>query len=49
MSDVDEAMTLVAAVGCGAMGGVFFAFSAFVMDGLARLCRARVRRHAHRA
>jgi uncharacterized membrane protein len=29
--------TLVAAVGCGLMGGVFFAFSAFVMAGLNRL------------
>ncbi len=30
-------VVLVAALGCGAVGGVFFAFSAFVMDGLARL------------
>jgi len=30
-------LTLVAALGCVAMAGVFFAFSAFVMGGLARL------------
>ncbi len=30
-------VTICAAVGCGAMGGVFFAFSAFVMKALARL------------
>jgi uncharacterized membrane protein len=30
-------LTVVAALGCGAMAGVFFAFSAFVMSGLARL------------
>ncbi|MDB5325290.1 MAG: integral rane protein, partial [Phycisphaerales bacterium] len=28
---------LLAALGCGLMGGVFFAFSTFVMAGLARL------------
>ncbi len=33
--------TLVAAVGCAAMGGVLFAFSAFVMSGLARLPAAQ--------
>ena len=38
MSDrVLFAATLLAALGCGAMGGVFFAFSAFVMKALARL------------
>ena len=31
------ALTLVAAVGCGVMAGVFFAFSSFVMTALGRL------------
>jgi uncharacterized membrane protein len=31
------ALTLAAALGCGLVGGVFFAFSAFVMRALARL------------
>ena len=31
------AVTLFAAVGCGLMGGVFFAFSTFVMKALSRL------------
>ncbi|MCY1079283.1 anthrone oxygenase family protein [Archangium lansingense] len=31
------ALTIVSALGCGLMAGVFFAFSAFVMRGLARL------------
>lgn len=31
------ALTLIAALGSGLVGGVFFAFSAFVMKGLARL------------
>ena len=30
-------MTIVAALGCGVVAGVFFAFSAFVMKGLDRL------------
>lgn len=30
-------LTVVAALGCGLVGGVFFAFSTFVMRGLARL------------
>lgn len=30
-------LTLLAALGCGMIGGVFFAFSAFVMKGLGRL------------
>jgi uncharacterized membrane protein len=30
-------VTLIAAVGCGLWGGVFFAFSTFVMRGLGRL------------
>jgi uncharacterized membrane protein len=40
MANVDQslfALTLLAALGCGLMGGVFFAFSAFVMKALARL------------
>jgi len=42
MSDrVLFAATLLAALGCGAMGGVFFAFSAFVMKALARLPAAQ--------
>jgi uncharacterized membrane protein len=32
-----EVVTLAAAIGCGIVGGVFFAFSGFVMAGLARL------------
>jgi uncharacterized membrane protein len=32
-----EVVTVTAAVGCGTVGGVFFAFSGFVMSGLARL------------
>jgi uncharacterized membrane protein len=31
------ALTLFAALGCGVVAGVFFAFSAFVMRALARL------------
>jgi len=30
-------LTLVSALGCGLIAGVFFAFSAFVMKALARL------------
>jgi uncharacterized membrane protein len=40
MPTVDQllfALTLLAALGCGLIGGVFFAFSAFVMKALARL------------
>ena len=33
------ALSLVAAIASGAMGGVFYAFSSFVMSGLARLPR----------
>src|ERR1700750_218001 len=36
MSSALDIATLVAAVGCGVAAGVFFAFSTFVMDGLAR-------------
>ncbi len=32
-----DALILVTAVACGLVGGVFFAFSTFVMDGLSRL------------
>lgn len=32
-----ETLTLVSALGCGLIAGVFFAFSAFVMKSLARL------------
>ncbi len=35
--DLLFALTLFAALGCGLMAGVFFAFSAFVMKALARL------------
>jgi uncharacterized membrane protein len=31
------ALTFISAISCGLMAGVFFAFSAFVMNGLARL------------
>jgi uncharacterized membrane protein len=37
MVDVFSAVMLLAALGCGLMAGVFFAFSAFVMKALARL------------
>jgi uncharacterized membrane protein len=37
MSTTMRVLTTAAALGCGAMGGVFFAFSTFVMDGLRRL------------
>jgi uncharacterized membrane protein len=37
MSDANTALTLVTAIGCGLVGGVFFAFSTFVMQGLDRL------------
>ena len=37
MDDPLFALTLVAALGCGLNGGVFFAFSSFVMKALARL------------
>jgi uncharacterized membrane protein len=32
-----DILTVAAAVGCGTVGGVFFAFSALVMSGLARI------------
>jgi uncharacterized membrane protein len=37
MSGLPGILTLVAALGCGLMAGVFFAFSAFVMNGLGTL------------
>lgn len=37
MSDSVWALTLATALGCGLAAGVFFSFSAFVMEGLARL------------
>lgn len=37
MSDATQALTLAAALGCGLLAGVWFAFSAFVMAGLNRL------------
>ena len=36
MSSALTAVTIVAAVGCGLVGGVFFAFSTFVMEALRR-------------
>ncbi len=41
MSTALHVTTAAAAVGCGAMGGVFFAFSAFVMPALRRLPAAQ--------
>ncbi len=37
MDDALFALTLIAALGCGLVAGVFFAFSTFVMKALARL------------
>ena len=37
MDGLVTALTIATAVGCGLNGGVFFAFSSFVMPGLARL------------
>ena len=37
MSGALTALTVVTALGCGLAGGVFFAFSTFVMQGLGRL------------
>jgi uncharacterized membrane protein len=41
MSPALYALTLAAALGCATMAGVFYAFSAFVMAGLARLPHAQ--------
>jgi uncharacterized membrane protein len=41
MSPALYALTLAAALGCATMAGAFYAFSAFVMDGLARLPQAQ--------
>jgi len=35
------ALTLLVAIGCGIVGGVFFGFSTFVMKALARLPAAQ--------
>jgi uncharacterized membrane protein len=35
------ALTLISALGCGLVAGIFFAFSAFVMNALARLPQAQ--------
>jgi uncharacterized membrane protein len=40
MTGALDILTLAAALGCGLNAGVFFAFSAFVMDGLARAAPA---------
>jgi uncharacterized membrane protein len=40
IDDLRFALTLFAALGCGLIGGVFFAFSSFVMKALARLSPA---------
>jgi uncharacterized membrane protein len=37
MIDLVSALTLLTAIGCGLIGGVFYAFSSFVMRGLARI------------
>ena len=37
MAEILLALNLVAAIGCGVVAGIFFAFSAFVMRALARL------------
>lgn len=41
MSTGLRTLTVATALGCGTVGGVFFAFSAIVMDGLARLPAAQ--------
>src|SRR5229473_1524614 len=41
MTAFSFALTLLSALGCGLMAGVFFAFSAFVMKALARLPAAQ--------
>ena len=40
MTSAREVVTLGAALGCGVVAGVFFAFSTFVMSALARLAPA---------
>ena len=37
MNSLNYSVTLITALGCGAIAGVFFAFSSFVMKALARL------------
>jgi uncharacterized membrane protein len=41
MSGLAEAATMITAIGCGLVGGVFFAFSTFVMAALRRLPAAQ--------
>ncbi len=41
MSGIAEVATIITAVGCGLAGGVFFAFSTFVMGALRRLPAAQ--------
>ena len=41
-------LTLISALGCGLVGGIFFAFSAFIMNALSRLPPA-ANRGAHAA
>ena len=41
MDSFPDAAVLATALGCGLVGGVFFAFSTFVMDGLAELAPAQ--------
>jgi uncharacterized membrane protein len=41
MSDIAEPLVIAAAVGSGLVGGVFFAFSTFVMPALGRLSAAQ--------
>ena len=37
IDDLIFALTFVAAIGCGLVAGIFFAFSTFVMKALARI------------
>jgi len=41
MTGAPQALTVAAALGCGLVAGVFFAFSGFVMNGLERLAPAQ--------
>jgi uncharacterized membrane protein len=41
MATASDAVTFAAVLGCGLVGGVFFAFSAFVMNALANLAPAQ--------
>ena len=44
IDDARFVLTLVAALGCALVGGVFFAFSSFVMKALGRLPAPQVQR-----